>query len=185
MTLRGVIAAPTSMALPRWPETHLAVVIVALVLSPARVARAEAEGARAALGAGVAIPVLNHALYGPGVIAQGGADLPLGAGERAPRPLHRPSRPSRRPRRSSAEPPRPAPRATTRTPWLSTVSSSAATPVRPKRGRHARSSPACCSTRARARQRSTTTIATSQIPRRRSRKRPCSGGRWPTSVSGA
>ncbi|MBK7578870.1 MAG: hypothetical protein IPI67_01575 [Myxococcales bacterium] len=55
--------------------------IAALGLGPTRAAYAEGEPARAALGAGVAIPVLNHALYGPGVLAQGGADLPLGDGQ--------------------------------------------------------------------------------------------------------
>jgi hypothetical protein len=69
------------MALSRWPGTLSAIVVAALALGPARIARAEAEGARAAVGAGVAIPVVNHALYGPAVIAQGGADLPLGTGD--------------------------------------------------------------------------------------------------------
>jgi hypothetical protein len=48
----------------------------------ARVAHAEGEVAlRVAAGVGVAVPVLNHALYEPGVLVQGGADFPLGSGE--------------------------------------------------------------------------------------------------------
>lgn len=81
LNLSVVTVTPTGMALLRWPEALSAVVLAALVLGPARVARAEAEGARAAVGAGVAIPVVNHALYGSGVMAQGGADLALGTGE--------------------------------------------------------------------------------------------------------
>lgn len=68
---------------PRWLDRLFrATAACSLVLVTRGLAHAEGEGApRAAVGVGVALPVLNRTLYGAGVLVQGGADFPLGSGE--------------------------------------------------------------------------------------------------------
>jgi hypothetical protein len=66
-----------------WQSTLL--LGAASATAPGALAAEEARAAderttRVAVGIGVAVPALNYALYDAGVIAQGGADFPLGDG---------------------------------------------------------------------------------------------------------
>ena len=71
------------MDTPWWLGTLLrAGSALSLLLGTSAIARAEGNDAtRVAAGAGIAVPVLNRTLYGPGELVQGGADFPLGNGE--------------------------------------------------------------------------------------------------------
>lgn len=67
---------------PRSLLRFVRAVVVSLALGTVGVAYAEGEDApRAVAGVGVAVPVLTHTLYGPGVLVQAGAELPLGDGD--------------------------------------------------------------------------------------------------------